>query len=293
MAISCDRVRDLASGFVLGALDPAEMSAVHEHLEGCSKPHPELRELGGVLPYLGGSLEPVAPSARLRAAVLAAARADLATRRSEAPAPVTAAPARARPETAPVLTVVEPTRAGRVISLASARALRTRRTAVWLSRVAAAVAIVGLVGYAVAVQGDLAKYNTSKAHANAVYHAMAQPGARSAVLTSQGANAGAGDAVLLPSGHVIVNLHGLAPTTDDEVYMVWFSADSGPSTKAGSFTVSDVGEGYLEMDNVPTWATLWLQVCREPNGDVAKPTGPTIVTGIISLWPTPAASPTV
>jgi hypothetical protein len=54
-----------------------------------------------------------------------------------------------------------------------------------------------------------------------------------------------------------------------------------------------MGEGYLEMDNVPTWATLWLQICREPNSDVAKPTGPTIVTGTISLWPTPAATPTV
>jgi hypothetical protein len=287
MAISCDRVRDLACGFVLGALDPAEMSAVREHLEGCSKPHPELRELGGVLPYLGGSLEPVEPSARLRVAVLAAARADLATRRSGVPAP-----ARAKPETTPVLTVVEPTRAARVISLASVRALRTRRTAVWFSRVAAAVAIVGLVGYAVVVQGDLSKYNTSMAHTNAVYHAMAQPGARSAVLIPQGANTGAGEAVLLPSGHVIVNLHGLAPTTGDEVYMVWFSADRGSSTKAGWFTVSDVGEGYLEMDDVPTWATLWLQVCREPNGDVTKPTGPTIVTGTISLWPTPAATPT-
>jgi anti-sigma factor RsiW len=65
MAISCDRVRDLASGFVLGALDPAEMTAVREHLGGCSRPHAELRELGGVVPYLGGSLEPVEPSARL------------------------------------------------------------------------------------------------------------------------------------------------------------------------------------------------------------------------------------
>ena len=293
MAISCDRLRDLASGFVLGALDPAEMAAVREHLEGCSKSHPELCELGGVLPYLGGSIEPVEPSARLRAAVLAAARADLATRRSEVPAPITAAPVRVRPESTPVLTVVEPTRAARVISLASVRALRTRRAAVWVSRVAAAVVIVGLVGYAVVVQSDLSKYNTSMAHANAVYHAMAQPGARSAVLIPQGANDGAGDAVLLPSGHVIVNVHGLAPTTNDEVYMVWFSADGGVSAKAGWFTVSDMGEGYLEMDDVPTWATLWLQVCREPNSDVTKPTGPTIVTGTISLWSTPAATPTV
>ena len=293
MTIACDRVRNLASGFVLGALDPAEMAAVREHLEGCSMPHPELCEMGGVLPYLGGSLEPVEPSARLRAAVLAAARADLATRRSEAPAPFMTAPVKARPEATPVLTVVEPTRAARVISLASVRALRARRTAVWFSRIAAAVAIVGLVGYAVVLQGDVSKYKEAQNHTNTMVLAMGQPGSRSAVLTPQGANKGAGDAVLLTSGHVYINLHGLAPTTGDEVYMVWFSADSSVSTKAGWFTVSDMGEGYLEMDNVPTWATLWLQICREPNSDVAKPTGPTIVTGTISLWPTPAATPTV
>lgn len=293
MAIACDHVRNLASGFVLGALDPAEMAAVREHLEGCSRSHPELRELGGVLPYLGGSLEPVEPSAGLRAAVLAAARADLAARRSEALAPVTTAPARARPETTPMLTVVEPTRAARVISLASVRVLRTRRTAVWFSRVAAAVAIVGLVGYAVAVQGDLSKYQKSQDHTNAVYYAMQQHGSRSALLTPEDGNKGAGEAVLMQSGHVIVNLHGLVPTKGDEVYMVWFSADSGSSTKAGWFTVDNFGEGYLEIDNVTTSATLWVQVCREPNSDVTKPTGPTIVTGTISLWPTPAATPTV
>ena len=78
MTIRCERVRELAPGFVLGALDAADMAAVHEHLIGCREPHPELREFGGVLPYLAATLEPVEPPARLRAAVIAAAQADLA-----------------------------------------------------------------------------------------------------------------------------------------------------------------------------------------------------------------------
>ncbi len=58
MAITCDHVRELASGFVLGALEPDEMAAVRDHLDSCREPHPELAELGGILPYLAVTPEP-------------------------------------------------------------------------------------------------------------------------------------------------------------------------------------------------------------------------------------------
>jgi hypothetical protein len=287
MAIACDRVRDLAPGFVLEALDAADMAALREHLSTCPKPHSELREMGGVVPYLGGSLDPVEPPKHLRAAVMAAAQADLRARSAEK-----AAPAVVAPETAPVLTVIKPVRSAGVVSLARVRALRTRRAATWITRVAAAVVIVGLVGHAVAVQGDLNHAHDAQATTNNFYDILDQPGARSAVLAPEAGRKGAGDAVLLPSGHVEVLLHGLAPTKGDEVYMVWSSVDSGAVTKAGWFTVDDTGVGYLKMDNVPPSDSLWLMVCHEPDSGVVKPTGPVIVTGTIWVYSVPAATPT-
>ena len=63
--LSCDEVRDLAAGFVLGALDPAAMHDVRDHLATCPEAHPEMHELGGVVPYLAESVEPVEPPTAL------------------------------------------------------------------------------------------------------------------------------------------------------------------------------------------------------------------------------------
>ena len=50
--LTCDDVRELAGAFVLGALDAAEEAAVRVHLAVPSHAdaHPEIAELGGVLP---------------------------------------------------------------------------------------------------------------------------------------------------------------------------------------------------------------------------------------------------
>ena len=79
--MTCDRIREFASGFVLGALETDEMIAVQDHLDSCPKAHPEVNELGGVLPYLAESLEPVETPTWLRKSVIEAAKSDLTARR--------------------------------------------------------------------------------------------------------------------------------------------------------------------------------------------------------------------
>jgi hypothetical protein len=298
MALAHDRIRDLAPGYVLGALEAAEMAAVREHLAGCTRPHPEVREFGGVVTHLGGSLTPIEPPApsRLKAAVLAAAQADLRARAASATVAVAAsgAAAPAAAENAPVLTVLEPERGG-VISFAAARAIRFRRMGVWATRAAAAVVIVGLVGYAVNLQSDLNRQHQAQATANNFYDGAGQPGARVALMSAAGGQRGGGEAALLPSGHVTLLLHGLEPTKGNEVYSVWWSADGGAVTKAGWFTVDDNRQGYLDVQNLPASSTLWLMVCKEPTANETKP-GPIVATGTILVYEPPAGplpTPTV
>jgi hypothetical protein len=275
MAIACDRVRDLASGFVLGALEPAEMAAVREHLGYCRKPHPELRELGGVLPYLAGSLEPVEAPARLRAAVLAAARADLETRR----------------ETETVPAAPEPLRLGGVESIAHARVRRSRRAVTWMTRIAAAFAIVGLGWYAVAIQGDLNQARKAQEQVDpGVWAALGAPGSRWGALTPRGDSGASGLAVMMASGHVYVSLAGLEPTHNDEVYTVWCSADGAVPAKAGTFTVDDSKQGKLEYYQWRTTATLDFEITLEARSDVTEPTGQLVAAGTISIY---RAGPTV
>lgn len=283
MAMTCDRVREYAPGYVLGALDPEDMIAVSDHLATCRKPHPEIDDLGGVLPYLGESLEPVEPPAWLRDSVLAAARADLVARR-RAGATREAAPV-ALPAAAshPALTVV----AGRepeagIVTLARARSTRTRRILTWTTRVAAAVAVVALAGYALVLQGDLGKARTTSDHERSVIYAVTQKDTLTAVMTATDGSDAAGIAALRPTGNLQVWLHSLTATSGDQAYVVWLSRDNGIPTKVGSFTVNDSGEGYLAVDNVPTSASLSIFVSLEASANVTTRTGPMVVRGTVS-----------
>jgi hypothetical protein len=278
MTIRCERVLELAPGFVLGALDAADMAAVHEHLIGCREPHPELRELGGVLPYLATSLEPVEPPARLRAAVIAAAQADLAAHPRSAQAAGSRVATIRRTIPAPESGAVEAAAAEQVngvtvVSLTSARRSRRRRALLWATRVAAAAAVVAVVAYGFGVIREPGAGPSSPPSYNVI-----GPDIHYAVLTGGGKSAGI--AALQPSGHLYVYVNGLAPTTGDQVYMVWVTA-SKDTVLAGYFTVNAQGDGTVQMDNVPRAASLWVQVCIEPNEHVTQPTGPTVASGTI------------
>ncbi len=296
--MTCDRVRELAPGFVLGALDPDEMIAVEDHLEGCPEPHPEVEELGGVLPYLAESLEPVEPPAWLRESVIAAAKTDLETRRAgrsserpvAEPVAVAAAASVMAPATpvaeAPVVAAASDRKPAQVISLARVRASRRRRVFGWAVGAAAAVAVLALSGSALLFQGDiasLARAQKARDQQAKIEYALTLKDTRTAVMAAADGSSATGIAALRPTGNVIMTLHGLTATHGDQVYVVWLSSDNATPVKVGSFTVDDSGEGGVEVDNVPTSASLWLFVCKEPNGNVTKPTGPMVVSGTVSL----------
>jgi hypothetical protein len=286
MVMTCDRVRELASGFVLGALDTDDMIAVGDHLESCRKPHPEVNELGGVLPYIAESLEPVEPPAWLRESVIAAARADLVARcrvgkpsehRTAEPVAVAAMPDERR-RTQPLAPV---------ISIAAARVSRRRRALTWTMRAAAAVAIVALSGYSINLQSQLSAARANQDAQASMLAALGDPGTRHAVLVPVDGSLAGGVAALRPTGHILFNAYGLAATTGTHEYVVWLSSGDGSPTgswtKEGSFTVDSSGTGRLEVDNVPTTANLWIYVCLEANDNVKQPTGPRVLSGTIWL----------
>jgi hypothetical protein len=282
MGMTCDRVRELASGFVLGALDTNEMIAVADHLDSCAHDHPEIDEFGGVLLYLAESVEPVEPPAWLRESVIAAAKADLAATRRIGLAserrvyePVAVVVPMTAPEVAAAPTAIT--------SIAKARVSRRRRALTWSMRVAAAVAIVVLTGTGVIVQGNLDKAAKSQTEDSKIVYALQDNQTRSAAMSAPGSSKIAGIALLMPTGHIILKMYALAPTRNDEVYTVWLTTDKGGPIKVGSFTPEDTGVGFLEVYNVPTSANVWVFVSKEPNDKGTVRTGPIIASGVISL----------
>ena len=288
-AVTCDRVRELASGFVLGALDTDEMIAVAAHLDSCPEEHPEVYEFGGVVPYLAETIEPVEPPSWLRESVIAAAKADLNARRrvGVSSEPRVIQPI-AMPAPAPVaLSAVGESRPGAaggpITSIAATRASRRRRIMTWSMRAAAAVAILVLTGTGIVVQDGLSKALKAQTADEKINYALTQTDTRSAVMTSTGGSKVGGIAALLPTGHIYLKLYGLAPTKNDEVYTAWLTTDKGGPIKVGSFTPYDDGVGFLDVDNAPTSASLWLYVSKEPNDKVTKPNGPIVVSGMLNL----------
>jgi hypothetical protein len=282
-ALTCDRVREVAPGFVLGALDADEMIAVGNHLDTCSQPHPEVDDFGGVLPYIAESLEPVEPPAWLRESVISAARADLVARRR---AGKSAEHRVVEPVAIPVVSDAQgsrPAPVGRIVSLAAARISRHRRVLTWTMRAAAAVVILALSVNTVILQGELARAQKIQSQDANITYALGQPGTRSASLQAIDGSSANGLAVLRSSGNIQVKLHSLAATHGDQVYMVWLSTDSGTPAKVGWLTADDSGEGYITVDHVPTSASLWIFVCKEPNSNVTKPTGLIVLSGTFAL----------
>ncbi len=269
MTMNCAAVRELAPGFVLGALDRAEMAAVREHLATCDQPHPEVRELGGVVSYIGDTLVPIEPSAGLRASVIAAARGDVEARK--------AAPAS---NGVPKLTVVPSAPRSRVVPFAAIRNPLPRRAATWMARIAAAVVIVALTGTAITFLNS----------PNTPYSGPRDPISRWVVLTPSNGNIGGGLAAFMASGNLHVSVYGLTPTTGDQAYMVWVSVDGSNAKAAGWFTGDSIRD--VEVDGLSPSSSLWVYVCREPNSKVTKPTGPIVVSGTIYLW-APTSTPTL
>jgi Anti-sigma-K factor rskA/Putative zinc-finger len=287
-ALSCEQVRDLAAGFVLGALEPATMHDVRDHLASCGEPHPEMAELGGVVPYLAESVEPVEPPAALLGRIQAAIEAEVrASERTDAAAdrlvasfaePASPGPVAAEAVAGPI---VQPTPAGspEPVSLAGERA-RRRSPVRWLAAIAAVLAIVLLGAWNIVLNQQLSSAQAQQAATEQVLAIAQQPGGQAAILSPGAAGGPSGLAAVSADGTFALAVHGLTPTSGTEVYEAWVIAPSGTPQPVGSFEVSSDGLGHLATANVPTGSSLTVGLTREPASGATTPTLPMVVSGV-------------
>jgi hypothetical protein len=273
--LRCSELPDLAAGFVLGALEPAEMSSVRAHLAACPETHPEFEELAAALPLLLASVEPVEPSAALRGRILAAARAD--TTRGAA---VTGGAA-VRADTS------EPPRS--LVDLRAKRSVRarlglgaTRPQPIWAGLgIAAVLAVVVLGSWNLELQStnqDLATYQRG---VTAVLDAAAQPGSRLAVIAgSTPALDIAGLGAVRADGTVAIAMRGLAPTTGAQVYEAWIVAGTAAPIPIGSFQVGSAGSGSMTAAASAPAAGAVIALTLEPGPGATAPTLPLIASGV-------------
>ena len=267
--LTCDDVRDLAAGFVLDALEPAEAEAVRAHLATCDQPHPEIEELASVLPVLDASVPLVEPPASLKARILTAAAADLAP---PAAAPIASAVAHpSAPATAPPFPDGPDERAERDRQ-------RTSPTT-WILRIAAVLVIGSLVGWNLLLRTQLDAAEQYQRDVATVVDLASQNGSLTAVLRPDGEPGPSGIAAVSPDGQLAMAMHDLAPTTGGTVYEAWVVGADGVPVPLGSFTVGTGGTGAFQGSGVPADPGIVLGLTHEPGPGATTPTLPMVLSG--------------
>ena len=279
-----EQARDLAAGYVLGALDRSEEAAVREHLATCGEPHPEFAALGAVVPAIVehelAGLELVEPPASLRDRIMAAAAADLEANPRPSATPV--APPVARPAAAPTPFPGEAER--------SRRAERTRdrpRPGAfdWALRLAAVIAIVASGAWTLNVQGQLDRARAFDQAVTAVVQAGQQPGATTVVLAQQKDQRGSGIAAVTPDGSVVLAMHDLQATSGSQSYTAWVIVGKAAPVNVGDFSVDASGTRAFKTKPVPTPAGAIVAVTLETNPGNSAPKGPIVSAGQVPAAP--------
>ncbi len=260
-----EQALELAPGYVLGALEPAEAAAVREHLATCPESHTEFEELGGVVPALLADVELVEPPAALRDRIMDAARADLARR----PGSVAAAPT-AFPST----TEREIRRASR------------RRGLDWALRIAAVIAIVVVGAWGLGIQRQLEVAQRFDHAVAAVLDAAARPGAKAVILSETEGQHGRGLAAIAPDGTVTLAMRDLPATAGSQVYTTWVIVGKNAPVAVADFTVDSNGIASVVTRPAPTPPGATIALTLEPNAGDTAPKGPIVSTGIAPAPPT-------
>jgi anti-sigma factor RsiW len=277
--LSCDEVRELAAGFVLGALDPDDMARLRRHLSICPDPHREIAEMGQVVPYLGEALEPIEPPAGLGQRILAAVAAEAAQTAAAQTAdgdPGTVSgpsPGAPRPRTAGPSVAVVP--------LATDRARRPSRLT-WIAAIAAALVIAALGAWNVGLRTELDSLRAYDKAVERVVNLATAAGGQAAILRPQVTGGPAGMAAIGADGRIEIALRGLAPTSGSEVYEAWLIGPDKRPVAIGSVTLTSDGLGVLQTTAAPTGQGVTIALTREPTAGRTNPTPPVLSVGVAS-----------
>jgi len=272
--LSCSAVRELAAGFVLGALSPVESDNVRRHLAECPEAHAELAELNSVVPALLAAAEPAVPPADLKRRILAAAAADLEVRRASA-APA-ASPSRSgiarRPDAQQE--PAAPARIGRDFGTLF-------RRPIWAPVAAASLVLaIALGAWNVQLGSELASLEAYRTGVVRVLDAAAKPGAQLAVLADpRGPGGPSGLAAVGSDGGIAIVMRNLAPTSGSQVYEAWLIGADQVPVAIGGFRVGASGSAAFTTAHTTLGEGVVVALTLEPRDGATTPTLPILALG--------------
>jgi anti-sigma-K factor RskA len=282
--MSHDEVQAALAAEALGALDWRESDEVRAHLEACAECRRELASLREAAAALAFSV-PSAPldparSARVRARLLARARAERGDAPAAVPAPVVAAPPVPDPTVIPI-----------------ARARPRPALPAWLAAAAAVVLLIGVGAYAARLRGrydalqeryaslddERTRLIGGLARRDSTLAELSGPGVKVIELASTQQRA--------PSGRMFWNpgtarwtffAHSLPALRPGRDYQLWLITPAGP-VSAGVFKPTPDGQASVEATYpLPRDQLRAIAVTEEPAGGLPAPSGQPLIVGAAS-----------
>lgn len=245
-------MHELAGGYVLDALSPAETRAFQEHLQHCADCRDEVQQLLDVVGALPLAVDEVEPPPDLFGRI----RDTLETERP-ALKPITGG--RPTPRRPVPWSYLE-------IALAGV----------------AAIFIVALGIWNIHLQSQISDDRSALAYQSAVYSAL-QHGGRVAIVPGTGTATGATAAFVEPQGqhHPYLIVNGLPPPSSGHVYEVWLVKPAAQPVPAGVFNAGGSGPQIWQLPRSATGFRV-TAVTEEagPHGS-AVPRGPRVLSGAI------------
>ncbi len=261
-----EQLREMAAGYVLGALSESDARAFAAFLETSPEARREVADLREILPVLASAIEGPRPAASLRARVLSHATRASATLSAR---PTHSSPARP-PQPVPVTWLAL---AASLVALIGVSVSHMRLRSDLASRDSAVATL----------QRDLARAEAQRVEAQATLSGLLDTHTTFTRLTAQG------DAK--PDIRLFCNWHtqvafasaaGLAPNTAGRVYQLWFIPRAGAPIPSVTFTVDAAGTAQLINIALPAGQELAAAaVTDEPTGGSPQPTTTPFLVGTL------------
>jgi anti-sigma-K factor RskA len=274
--MDCEQRRDLLILYAVEALEPAESAALAAHLAtGCPRCAGGLVEAQAVLGHLPLVLDPLPPSAEVRAALMR--RIAAAPRRAPAAGPVRAEDA------APVSP-----RAGAWITpwirpvLAAAAAALVTAVALGVPSQRARQALLARVS---AQDREIARLQEAMRDAAETVRVLRSPAVRVVALSGAGPQPQAAARIFWDQSRRTWHFYAAAlrPPGPGRTYQLWFITPAQAKIPAATFDVDPSGEAALEIALPPGLEAIALAaVTDEPAGGSPQPTGSIHLAGAVS-----------
>jgi anti-sigma-K factor RskA len=262
-----DKNVNLSGAYALNALDEAEAEAFEAYLAESAETRYEVTELRDTAVVLGLAVDPIEPSADLRASIMAkiASTPQLAPIVADAPAD--------SPE--PVTTPAVPSAVPAEFETAATTKAKARwfaRPATVLASMAAAIAIIA---GGVVVGNGVSQSQFNEAQADQLAVIMASPDKQEISADV----AGGGTATIAWSNDAlasVVMVDGVAALPSDKVYELWYINEDG-ARPAGTFSVDASDADAWRVLDGEMQAGDQIGVTVEPAGGSTTPTTDPIV----------------